>query len=287
MSRQTAALARLSERPVLRFTLGVDADETEPIILDCSGAVSTALGYDPDDLLGRQLGLLYDDEQSVSEGGQVRLQTADGEAVPAVGAADHTGGQLRVVFILEPRRQAGDGAARGAESSTPLHSFPWYRDQLYTAFTDPAIDPGTAIERALELCAEYLNMELGFTTKIVDGTQSITRTSGSYEHLQPGMSCPLDEAYCRRTVERDGLLCAQEAAASDEIDDVAVKRFQLGSYIGRQLRVDGKLHGTVCFADPEPRDRQFSTDEQLFVEAVGTHIARTIERGRDTQSSRG
>ena len=282
MDRQGSAFASLSERPVLWFTLGV-SDGTRPVILDCAGAVSTRLGYDPEDLLGQRIEAIYADDPdwAVGDDGRVRLQTADGETVPAVGGADHAGDRLRLVFIPEPRRGvAGESPATTAANGA-AHSFPWYRDRLYSAFDDPDVDPEAAIRQALDLCAECLGMELGFTTRIVDGTQSITRTSGSYERLRPGMSCPLDEAYCRRTVERDGLLCAQEAAASDEIDDTAFERFGLGSYIGGRLLVDGELHGTVCFADPEPQGRQFSTDEQLLVETVGAHIGRAIERKRD------
>ncbi|MFC6756920.1 PAS domain S-box protein [Halomicroarcula sp. GCM10025894] len=89
---------------------------------------------------------------------------------------------------------------------------------------------------------------------------------------------PLDEAYCRRTVQLDGQLCVQDAEASPDISEQAVEAFGLGSYIGCKLTVDDDVYGTVCFADPEPRERPFSEAEELFVELVARLAGRAIER---------
>ncbi|WP_121821971.1 PAS domain-containing protein [Halostella salina] len=155
-----------------------------------------------------------------------------------------------------------------------------YREQVYDAFADRSLTAETAIDRALEAGRERLEVGIGFLTCVEDGTQTIERSVGSHDAIAPGNRCPLDEAYCRRTVETEGLTSVQNASASDLVDEVAYDRFGLGCYIGGKVLVDGSVYGTLCFADEATRDRSFSEAEQLFVELVARLTGSAIERQR-------
>jgi PAS domain S-box-containing protein len=96
--------------------------------------------------------------------------------------------------------------------------------------------------------------------------------------IQPGESCPLDEAYCRRTVELESPLAIQNANISTAVSDSAVQTFDLGAYIGAKVIVDGDTYGTACFADDDPRDNSFSDAEQFFVELVARLTGQALER---------
>ncbi|WP_262177544.1 ATP-binding protein [Haloarcula laminariae] len=155
-----------------------------------------------------------------------------------------------------------------------------YRDQIYEIFANPNTEFETQIRQALTTGTEYLDLSVGFFTRIVDGTQEILHATGDHPLIQPGESCPLDEAYCRRTIKLDSQLAIEDARASPEIADTAIETFDLGAYIGAKVIVDGEVYGTACFADPEPRDDPFVDAERFFVELVARLGGQAIERHR-------
>ncbi|WP_193308937.1 ATP-binding protein [Halorubrum halophilum] len=153
-----------------------------------------------------------------------------------------------------------------------------YRAQIYEIFTPPIEDVETRIDRGLELGTEYLDLSVGFFTRITAESQEILQAVGDHPLIQPGASCPLDEAYCRRTVELESPLAIQDANISSAVSETAVRTFDLGAYIGAKVSVDGVTHGTVCFADDDPRNRSFTDAEQFFVELIARLSGQALER---------
>jgi two-component system aerobic respiration control sensor histidine kinase ArcB len=90
--------------------------------------------------------------------------------------------------------------------------------------------------------------------------------------------CPLEAAYCRRTVERDSILAVQDATVSTEIADSAVETFDLGTYVGAKVVVEDEVYGTVCFADEETKTLDFTDKELFFVELVANLVGQAYER---------
>ncbi|TQQ80962.1 PAS domain S-box protein [Halonotius terrestris] len=152
-----------------------------------------------------------------------------------------------------------------------------YRERLYDAFAEPGANVESQIDQALDIGGEYLGLPVGFFTQIDGGRQEIVRATGDHDLIQPGESCPLDEAYCRRTIEIDGALAIQDVAVST-INEAAIETFGLGTYIGAKVVVDDAVHGTVCFADHDQRDDPFSESEELFVELLARLVGSTLEQ---------
>jgi PAS domain S-box-containing protein len=147
--------------------------------------------------------------------------------------------------------------------------------------TSSPVPTGTStsrVERALDVGTEYLGLPIGFLTRIDDGTQEIVVATGDHAGIRAGERCPLDEAYCRRTVETEGMLTVQDATASSAIGDRAVQAFGLGAYIGVTVTVDDEPYGTVCFAGESERAAAFSEAEELFLELLGKLVGRALER---------
>lgn len=147
-----------------------------------------------------------------------------------------------------------------------------------SAFDEDDESPEERVANGLRIGTDYLGVELGFLTRIDGDTQRIVQSVGSHPLLQPGEECPLEEAYCRRTLETEGTLSVQAAGSSDAVPTEAVATFGLETYIGATVTVDGDRHGTVCFADPDPRPEPFSDTEELFVELLAERIGNTIQR---------
>jgi PAS domain S-box-containing protein len=147
-----------------------------------------------------------------------------------------------------------------------------------SAFDGDAESPEERVANGLRIGTDYLDIELGFLTRIDGDTQRIVQSTGSHPLLQPGEECPLEQAYCRRTLETEGTLSVQSAGSTSAVPTEAVETFGLETYIGATVTVDGDRHGTICFADRDPRAEPFSDTEELFVELLAERIGNTLER---------
>lgn len=134
----------------------------------------------------------------------------------------------------------------------------------------------------LGLGCAYLGVEAGFLTEIDDDTQQIVAASGDHELLQPGQSCPLSKAYCKRTIDRDEPLTVQHARVEGWEGDAAYEEFGLETYIGSKVIVNREVYGTFCFADTEARDRPFSEDEETFVELMAQWVGHELFKKQAT-----
>ncbi len=134
------------------------------------------------------------------------------------------------------------------------------------------------VNQLIEAGREYLNLPYGFFTSIDGQTQKIVHARGSHELLQPGESAPLEESYCRKTIESDGLVGMESTEQVLGTDDPAYDLFNLGCYIGTKVRVGTELYGTFCFAGPEGLGRSFTDDEREIVKLLGQWAGYELER---------
>jgi len=134
------------------------------------------------------------------------------------------------------------------------------------------------IRQILTVGTERLGVELGFLTNIEDGTQEIVEAVGDHPGLQPGQTTPLSRAYCRKTVGREEPLAVTNAPAEGWAEDPAYEEFGLGCYLGAAISVDGEQYGTVCFADTEPRERDFSQSATTFVDLLTDWVGHVLEQ---------
>lgn len=141
--------------------------------------------------------------------------------------------------------------------------------ELYEISGNEGLTFDEKAERILAVGCEYLDLPFGFLTRIEDGVQQMTHTTGDHALLQPGESAPLEESYCRRTVNSGGLVGMEDARGELGADDPAYRRFELGCYLGTKVMIGKTLYGTFCFAGPTGRDRQFTTAQREVVKLLG------------------
>ena len=152
--------------------------------------------------------------------------------------------------------------------------------RLSTLSTDANRSFDQQVQQMLQLGRDYLNVENGFLTHIDGETQRIVLSVATHSELQPDAECPLEEAYCKRTVETDQTYTVVDPSSEGWADDPAYDRFGLETYIGRRVEVDGELYGTVCFADTEHRSQPFTDAQRTFVELVTGWIGYELERSK-------
>jgi len=208
------------------------------------------------------------------DGHEVPLGISFGEAT--------VGDEHRFTAVI---RDISERKRREQERETTLELF---RD-LYAVTTDTDLVFNEKVDLLLELGCARLDIPYGFLSRIEtdgdhdeNGTQRIVRAHGDHELLQPGESCPLEQAYCRKMLDTDGLLAISDAVDEGWEGDPAYQQFDLGSYIGGKVVVDGDLYGTLCFAGSTSRDDPFTDLERMTVRLMSRWVSYELERQRMT-----
>jgi len=152
--------------------------------------------------------------------------------------------------------------------------------ELYEVGANASLTFEEKTDRILSIGCEYLDLPYGFLTRIDGDVQRMVHTVGGHELLQPDASAPLEESYCRKTIQSDDLVGMRDARTALGEDDPAYERFELGCYVGTKILVGDDLYGTFCFAASTARDRQFTSDEREVIKLLGQWAGYEIERQR-------
>lgn len=136
------------------------------------------------------------------------------------------------------------------------------------------------VAELLEFGRGYMGVEQGFLTSIDGDDQEILVGVGPNQQLTTGTSAPFSESYCRHTVapDQDGPLVVTDAANDGWEGDPAYERFGLGCYAGATITIDGETTGTICFADRNPIDKEFTEIQKTFVELLTEWVSYELER---------
>lgn len=196
--------------------------------------------------------------------------TVDGVLQPVTDDDGTVTGILAIGRDITARKRLQETLERREESLRRLHEA--------LSDSDPSFEE--KIGEILAIACDRLGVEFGFLTSIDDGAQTIEAARGSHPPVTPGDTSPLSEGYCRKTVERDDPLAVREISGEEWEGDPARDRFDWGCYIGSKVTVDGELYGTLCFSDPDPRERQFTDDERTYVELLTQWVSFELERVR-------
>ncbi|OYR46750.1 GAF domain-containing protein [Halorubrum sp. Hd13] len=152
--------------------------------------------------------------------------------------------------------------------------------KLYQVGADDAFTFDQKAERILSIGCEYLDLPFGFLSRIEEDTQEIVHAVGEHTLLQPDETAPLEQSYCRKTIQSDDLVGMQDARAELGDDDPAYELFDLGCYIGTKVMVGENLYGTFCFAAPHDREREFNASEREVIKLLGQWAGYELERQR-------
>jgi len=129
------------------------------------------------------------------------------------------------------------------------------------------MDVEAKVDRLLEVGRERLDLTIGFTSRVDEDRYELLQQVGADELLQsfieagaisPDGTVPLETTYCRRTIEDGGTTAFTDPERDGWADDPAYELFGLETYIGGRVVVEEEVLGTLCFADEDTRERQFT-----------------------------
>ena len=298
-NEERGAVASSLEFPFAKLVegapFGVIVIDDGSVIRYANGATGDLLGCDSDELVDDSLHRVIPDrlEDSYEGAFERYLETGkrhldwdrielsarhrDGHEVPVSIALRETPTDDEQLYtgILSDNSRQSRLREQLEETIDTLH-------ELYAIASNATVPFETRRKEVLELGCEYLDLPYGFITEISPNTQRIVASVGDHELLQAGAECPIEQSYCRKTVEENGFLSVANAIEEGWEADPAYDRFALGSYIGGKLVVEGELFGTVCFAAHEPREYEFTGSDRTFVELASRWLGYEFQQQRQT-----
>ncbi|WP_254532093.1 PAS domain S-box protein [Natrinema gelatinilyticum] len=154
-----------------------------------------------------------------------------------------------------------------------------YRQDLYRIATDPTLSSESKIHRLLELGCDRLGVDDGIVSRIDDSAEysEVEAAVGQHADLQ-GTTVDLSHIHCQEAVTSDDVLAVSDVGATGPDDQCSDFEFDVRSYIGGEILVEGDLYGMLCFVSQRPRDEPFAPDETAFVDLMTHSIGQILER---------
>ncbi|MHC4512303.1 MAG: GAF domain-containing protein [Planctomycetota bacterium] len=141
------------------------------------------------------------------------------------------------------------------------------------------------LQRLFELGHELLGLRIGILAEISEDNYRIVHASAPAEFdLQPGTEFVLGETYCALVMDAEEPVGFQHAGATAVAEHPAYGKFQLESYFGVPVLVQGRVFGTLNFSDPEPRSEAFTGFHGEVLRLMGRWCGSEIERAEDIKA---
>jgi PAS domain S-box-containing protein len=197
--------------------------------------------------------------------GQWRFVEERGQVVSQVGEEPVIEG---IIIDVTSEHRAKEASARNQRALNLLNDI---------AFNQVG-DLNTRINNALAVGRAFLGMEVAILSE-VDGNDYTVRwcSLDNAGGLSPGQRFKLADTYCSLVYDDDQELAIEEMRTSQYHAHPCYQLFQLESYIGMRLVVDGKPYGTVNFSSSQARQTPFDSSERTFVRLLARWLADLLQ----------
>ena len=256
-------------------------------------AVNTAFiemfGYEEEEVLGRKTQFLYDSEADYEITGknnfnahskidsvtyEVRYQRKDGESFPSetVGSVvkDDDGTTIGYLGIIKDLTLENKRRLESERLSKRLRL-------LAQITTGEGEDLDEKVNNALKLTTEILGFDIGIVSRIKGQNYIVQHYYPESAELEQGMSFDLNDTYCSITLNADDVVSIDEMRRSPHRTHPCYDMFQLESYLGFPIQVDGKPFGTINFSSPTPRNEPIEQADKDMVRLLGEWIGSEYE----------
>jgi PAS domain S-box-containing protein len=153
--------------------------------------------------------------------------------------------------------------------------------RLHRITSDPEASFTHQVHQILSLGADVFGMDIAFLARIdaEAGDFEVVAAQGDHELIQAGVTDNLSQTYCRRTIDSEADSPLAFENGSEEMEgDPASERYGLGCYMGARIDVNDDLYGTLCFADRNSRESEFSGAEKALIEIMAQWLRQQLEQ---------
>ncbi|WP_092893715.1 PAS domain S-box protein [Halopelagius inordinatus] len=223
-------------------------------------------------------------DEMTGDGGLTGLYDADLQLDITAGSDERTFDVRVTPFRNGASRHALVVARDVTEQSKAKRQLERERDalrELQTVMAESGVSAEARLEELLKVGCRTLNLEIGIVSRVRDGDYTIEAVHAPDAEIEPGDRFDLGSTYCEKVVGEDTVCSFTDAAVDGNETHPAYCEFELESYIGVPLSVDGDRYGTVNFSSPTTRVAPFGAVERTFVELLAELVSAEISRGQD------
>ncbi|ELZ86125.1 light and oxygen sensing histidine kinase [Haloferax elongans ATCC BAA-1513] len=143
---------------------------------------------------------------------------------------------------------------------------------------DADLSTDERLAKLLDVGRWTLDLDVGIVSDIGGSDYVVRAVSPAGGGVSVGDRFDLESTYCEAVVASDEVCSFVDAVEAGRESHPAYREFELESYIGAPLSVDGERFGTVNFSSPNSRDVAFGEIERTFVELLGELVSAELAR---------
>ncbi len=154
---------------------------------------------------------------------------------------------------------------------------------LYELSASSNLSVDEQLEATLKAGLENLGLQLGIISRIKGDEYKILHFNPEASGLEKGQTFNLGDTYCSIALMAEDIVAIDEMKSSEFSSHPCYSAFNLESYIGVPIKVNGEAFGTLNFSQPEPREERFTESDLDFVRLMGQWVSRVMEQERSTR----
>ena len=155
---------------------------------------------------------------------------------------------------------------------------------LHQISTDTQKSVAAKLQEALALATQTLNMKIGIISRIANDTYTVKHLYAVEGEIQKGQVFPLGATFCSITLSTDDVVSLNYVQYSSYAQHPCYINTQLEAYIGKTIRVNGQIYGTLNFSSHQPRVNPFQKEDEEFVNLLAHWIQSEIEHHQATKN---
>ncbi|TDO96832.1 PAS domain S-box protein [Marinomonas balearica] len=158
--------------------------------------------------------------------------------------------------------------------------------ELHLITSDYSLSLKEKLQKILQLGCDQYSLPYGIISQIEDQDYIVRHCYSPDGELEDDSVFPLGDSYCIHTLENSCPTAFHNVGESEIKEHPCYLTFQLESYIGVQVVVNGQSWGTINFSGPERRSTPFQEDEYELIQLFGTWVGNEITRELSHQTLR-
>ena len=157
---------------------------------------------------------------------------------------------------------------------------------LYEVVSNPDWSTDKQIQEMIRVGRRLLEEKIGILSRIEAQTYTVEFVHAPGSGIEPGQVFALGDTYCSTTLNARGPVSIDHAVQSKWRKHPCYKKYQLESYIGAPIWVEGACYGTLNFSSPTPRKQPFRETDVDLVQLMGRWVSAMVERRRAEEAIR-
>ncbi|WP_071517143.1 adenylate/guanylate cyclase domain-containing protein [Geitlerinema sp. PCC 9228] len=182
-----------------------------------------------------------------------------------------------VIWVARDITERKQAEAKIQQTSQALAEFSNHLKQLHRLNTTNHQDFEDVFHDFLQTGLEIFDASTGIISQIDGNLYTIYAVVSELHSFFPQQKFSLSDTYCQQVVDRQKTVSYADANELETIPSHTVDgHWDIKSYIGTPIWVNGKLYGTLNFSSTKNREKEFSDRERETIELMAESLGKLI-----------